>query len=118
MDIIAFDDLVVPGTPAQVPGNSRSQLRLRGLGVLVQERLGRHYESGCAETALQGAVFHERPLDGVQLGPVGQAFYGCHLVPIGLHAKGQARVNGLAIDDDGAGAAVAVAATFFGARQP
>jgi hypothetical protein len=45
-----------------------------------------------------------------------QPLNGYHLTPVGFEAENQTGINGLAIENDGAGATLAFAAPFFGTR--
>ena len=89
-----------------------------GVGVRVQERLGRKHHSGRAEAALHGADVEKGLLDGVQ----GAVFTpkpldGCDFFPVQPVQPGYAGAYRPAVDDDGTGSAVAGAAALFGAFQ-
>ncbi len=57
------DDLDVAGAAAEVVAQGVPDLLGRGIGVLVEQRLGRHDHAGDAEAALHGSGQHEGLLD-------------------------------------------------------
>src|SRR6185503_6326755 len=72
---------------------------------------------GRAEAALQAVLRPERFLDGVEL-PVGSdPFDRCHRRPVGLRRQARARLDGDAVEQHGAGAALARVAANLGAGQ-
>ena len=70
---------------------------------------------GGAVAALEGVVLDEGGLDGVQHFSIHEAFDGGDFFVLVHHGKGEATVDADAVDEDGAGAALAVVAAFFGA---
>ena len=84
---------------------------------MLQQRLGRHDEAGRADAALERGVFEERLLNGVQLAALGHALDGVDLLALGFDAENEAGGYDSTVELDGAGAAVAVVATLFGAGQ-
>src|SRR5881394_1026600 len=61
-----FNHLGVAGAPAQVAGETVADLLHRRLGILVEQRLGRHDDARAAEAALQGTKVFEDLLNRVQ----------------------------------------------------
>jgi hypothetical protein len=68
-----------------------------------------------AGAALQTVVLGEGLLDRVELAVVGEALDGEDVGAASLDGEHEARLDGLAVDDDGAGAADAVLAADVGA---
>ena len=60
-------DLVVAGAAAQVARQPVADFLLAGVGVALQERLGRDHHAGRADTALQAGVLQQLLLHRVQL---------------------------------------------------
>jgi hypothetical protein len=89
-----------------------------GLRFFVEQRLGGEQHPRCAVAALRRAEIGERRLQRVQVRAVGHAFDGVDFGAFGLEAEHQARQHRLAVDQDGAGAALAELATVFGAGEP
>ena len=63
----AVDDLAVAGAAAKVAPDGGANLLLRGVGVLVQQRLARHDHAGGAEAALDRAADPEGVHEGFLL---------------------------------------------------
>ena len=112
-----LDDLLVAGAAAQVAADARLDLVPAGVGVLVQQRLGRHDHAGGAVAALGGGLLDEGLLDGVELVVVAQALDGVHPAALGLERRVDAGGHRLAVHQDGAGAALALAAADLGADE-
>ena len=99
-----------------------------GAGVLVQQRLGLHDQTGGAEAALRRAVDDKRLLERVQrirggvavgLLPLGRhTLDGEHLGVLRLKGGVDARIHALAVDDDGTRAAFGLVAADLGPGQP
>ena len=109
------DDVLVSGAAAQVAFQAvphRLVVRIGFLGEQV-ERL--HDHAGRAEAALQRMVVAERFLDGVQLPVPGQAFDGEDVAAVGLHGEHRAGLDAVAVQVNGARAAVAGVAADHGA---
>src|ERR1700730_2154 len=111
------DDLVITGTPAKVAGEPVARLLFGRVQVLVEQRLGRDDESRRAEAALQRRMLEEFLLHRVQFVTLGDALDGLDLVAFRLGSEHQTGADDLAVEDDGAGAAIARAASFLAARQ-
>ena len=103
---------------AQVVAQRLRDLGFGGIGDPVEEGLRRHDHAGRAETALDGALEDEGPLQRMELpARPGEAFDRLDLGAV--HARGleDAGAPGLPVDDDGAGAAVALLAAVLRADQ-
>ena len=88
-----------------------------GAGVAVEQGLGGQHDARRAEAALRAAVLDERLLDGMQRRRRRQALDGDDVAARRFQRQHQAGVDGSAVDQHRAGAAVAVAATFLGAGE-
>src|SRR5262249_25611573 len=110
-------DLVVAGAAAEIAGQPETDLGLRGVGVPVEQRLGRDQEPGRTDAALQGRMLQELALQRMQRLARGHALDGADLTPLGLGAQHQAGEDEAVVEDDAAGAAIAGAAAFFAASE-
>src|SRR6266851_3050417 len=63
------DDVLVTGTPADLPRYRRPDLGFGGIRVVVEQPAGRHHHAGGAESALQAVALEA--LDGAHGVPVG-----------------------------------------------
>src|SRR5690606_40198242 len=116
----AFDGLVdlrVSRATAEVAGECFTDLLTVGQRVAEQEPVSGHQNAGRAEPALRGAAVGEGGLERVRLPRPGEAFDGGDLAAHGLEDGREAGEDGLAVDEDGAGAAVALVASLLGAGQ-
>src|SRR5271166_674844 len=62
-----FDDVLVAGAPAQVPGQRPPYVLLGGVGIAVEQRFGGHHHARRAESALQSVLLLETLLQRMQL---------------------------------------------------
>jgi hypothetical protein len=83
----------------------------------VEQRDRRAHLPRGAVAALEAIAVHEGLLHRVRLLLAAQALDGGDLAALVHDRQGQAGVDPLAVDDDGAGAALAAVAAFFGAGQ-
>ena len=97
---------------------SLDDLRLRGLGMGLQQRHGLKNHARRAVAALHGALVEERLLHGVQLPARGEAFDGDDLAALRRAHRRHAGEDRLVVEKHGAGAALAFAAAVFRSRQP
>ena len=109
-------DLHIAGAAADVVADGVADLRLRGVEVFVQQALGTDHHAGDAEAALDGSGLAEgvgvdRPLE------VGQALHGHDVLSRQLVGADGAGPDSLSVDQDGAGAAGALAAAILGGGQ-
>ena len=86
-----------------------------GIRFVLEQGFGGYDEAGSADAALQGGVFQESLLYGMQAIGGGYALNGVDLRALGLNAQHQAGGYDAPVQVDGAGAAVAVVAALFGA---
>src|SRR5262245_13964412 len=112
------DHLRVPGAPAQIAGDPVTNLLLRGVTVLAEQGGRGHQHPGDAETALGHAVTDERVLQRMERAVSTQPLDGPDRTTASLHGQHETARDRLAVEMDGAGAAIAGAAAFLGADQP
>ena len=87
-----------------------------GFGLFLQQVAAGHDHAGRAVAALQRVVLVEGLLHRVQRAVVGgEALDGGDLAAVGLHGEHRAALHALAVEVDGAGAAVAGVAADDGA---
>ncbi len=87
------------------------------MAVLFDER-GRGADlAGGAVAALEGVVLEEGGLDGAEGFAVGEAFDGGDFGAAGGDGEGEAGVDAAAVDENGAGSALAVVAAFLAASE-
>ena len=84
----------------------------------LEQRRGRDDEPGRAEAALHRARVDERLLHRVQLVAGAEALDRDDLVAVRLRREHEARADELAVEQHGAGAALALLARVLRARQP
>ena len=84
------------------------------LRILEQQGIGIHNHAGCAESALDGAMFGEGILEWVQFVPLCQAFDGGDFFTLNSPDRQHAGSYCLFVDNDSAGATEACAAPVFG----
>ena len=89
-------------------------LRVGRLGVFLQQRLRPHHHSGNAVAALRRLLFHEGALDRRGRIDRAQTFKRRHLLALKQKQRRDAGQHRLAVDDHGAGAALAEPAAEFG----
>ena len=111
------DDLPVAGAAAEDAAEGVGDLGLARPRPLGEEGGRRHQHAGRADAALRRAVAEERGLEpGGAAG--GEALDGRHLPAGDPGDRGQAGADRAAVDEHGAGAAVAGVAADLGAGQP
>src|SRR6266568_5045526 len=102
-----FDDVVIAGAAAQVALELLADGPLLERVALAVDDVDRgHDHAGGAEAALQAVVLAERLLHRVQLAVGREPLDGQHLGAVGLQREQRARLHGLAVDVDDAGAAL------------
>ena len=111
-----LDNLRVARAPAQIAGNGSADLLPAGMGMLVEECLGRQDHAGSAEPALDGPALDEGLLQRIEGVTVAQALDRADLLALHSHSEGQAPEHGPAIDEHRARPAVAGVTGPLGAR--
>src|SRR4029079_5453394 len=109
------DDLRVARAAAQVAGDGLADGAVGRLGPAGEERLGGHQHPRRADPALGTACDQERVLQvGQPATGAGETLDGAHDRAVDLAHRDQAAHDGLTVDQHGAGAALALAATLLG----
>ena len=112
------DDVDVAGAAAQVAFQRMRDLRVAGLRVLGQQAAGAHHHARRAEPALQAVAGDEGLLHRVQRATGrGQPLHRGDAAAGGLQRQHAAALDGLAVQQHGAGAALAGVAADMGAGQ-
>src|SRR4051812_17065493 len=113
-----LDDVVVTGAPAQVAFEPVPDLVLARIRRAATQVGRTHDHPRCAEPALQAMVLLERGLHRVQLAAGGEPLDRGDLGALGLDREHGARLDGLAVNVDGARAALAGVAADVRAGEP
>src|ERR1700692_1033504 len=79
--------------------------------------MGGEYHAGCADAALGSALFEEALLDGMEFFVDDEAFDGGDFGAFCLQDGDEAGVDQVAVDEDGAGSALAFTAALFGSGE-
>ena len=95
-----------------------ANLLLGRLGIALQHLVRGHDHAGGTEAALQAVLLPEPLLDRVQVAVLGEALDRGDLDAVALHGEEVAGLHGLAVHEDGAGAALAGVAPDVGAGEP
>jgi len=88
-----------------------------GVWFPVEKGFRRDDEPGSADAALEGSLFEEGPLERMKLVATGDALDRDEFRALGFDRENTAGVHKAAVENDAAGAAVAVVAAFLGADQ-
>src|SRR5262245_901901 len=94
-----------------------ADIRLRRHGIGSEQSLGGEDDAGRTKAALGTPQLDERALDRIKLAWLSQPFDGLNLAPAHLQRQHQAGIDRGAVYQDGAGSAIAVAASFLGPGQ-
>src|SRR4051794_17721616 len=110
-----LDDFPVTGAAAQIARDGMADLRFARPRILVEQRLGGEHNAWCAEAALRTAMLDERLLQRMQFAAGGKPLDRRDAAARHLDSQNQARVDGDAVHQPRAGAAIPVATPFLGA---
>lgn len=91
--------------------------RLRGMGILQQQRLGAHQHSRRTESALYRMVIQKSLLEGGQFSVPGETLHRVDRPSRQLSRQEQAGIHRIAVHYHGTRAALPNAAALLGARQ-
>src|SRR6185312_10824764 len=109
------DDVLVPGAAAQVAVDALADLLLGRRRIVLQQVDRRHDHARRAEAALERVPVVERLLNRMQRAVrPGQALDRGDRAAVGLDREDRAALHGDAVEQDGAGTAVAGVATDHG----
>ena len=106
----AVDDLYIAGAAADVVADGKGRLLAGGVGIYIQQALGGDHHAGDAETALNRARLAEGEGKDLLL-PVAEALHRDNGLALQLVRLGNAGLGGLAVNENVAGAAGALAAS-------
>ena len=110
---------MVTGTTAQVAFEADANFFFGGVGNFFEQTCCCHHHSGCAESALQAMILHERLLHRVQRAVSGgHAFDRGDLGSVGLHCEYGATLHGFAVEMDAARTTRRGVTADIGAGQP
>ena len=112
-----FDDVVVAGATAEVALEAEANRFLVGVGLVLQQANGRHDHAGGAVAALQAVLLPEAFLDRVQLAVLLEPFDRDDVGALGLEGEDRAGLDGAAVHEHGAGAALSGVAADVGAGE-
>ena len=101
-----FENLQVAGAPAQVSGNRCANLIACGVRVLIQQSLGRDQDCRRAIAALRRSEIGKSILQGMQVSIFSKAFDGEYLPSATFEGQHQAGKHWLAVEKNGASAAL------------
>src|SRR5687768_13818444 len=112
-----LDDVDVTGAAAEVPRDAQANLVVGRRGVRFEQRLGRQNHARRAEATLQSVLLPESFLERVKRSVLLHPFDGQNVGAVGLHGEDRARLDWLAVQQDGAHAAVGRVAANMCPRQ-
>src|SRR5208282_1397956 len=104
------EDARVGAAAADIPLHGRENFLFRRIAIGIQERYGGDDHARSAIGALHCAFIEEGLLDGVEMFAPGQAFDGGDLLAFGGGEREEAGTARLAVNQNGARAALAFAA--------
>src|SRR5947207_10399444 len=104
-ELHCLDELWISAAAAQIARQIVSDLVIGRLGVLVEQLLRHHYETGRAEAALESACFNERFLHWVELAVLREMLHGGHLRAVGEGRQIETARHGVTVHQDRAAAA-------------
>src|SRR5690348_6355386 len=118
------DDVLIAGAAAEISGNRIADFLFAWAGIFAKERGGGQDHARRAIAALQAVLLPESLLHGMKaaaaailLAGGGEAFDGGDVRASGLSGEHGAGLHGLAVEEDGAGAAKARLAADVRARE-
>src|SRR5712691_309883 len=112
-----FDDVRVGAAAAEVPGDGAADVVFVRRRVLTQQCHDGHDLAGRAEAALEGVGVDERALHRMELAVLRDPLDGLDGLSFAGDGERHARVDGTAVDEDGARAARAFVADLLCSRQ-
>ena len=101
------DDVLVAGAAAEIAGDALAYLALRRRRVVLQQRHRRHDHPRRAVAALEAVLFPEAVLQRMQVAVRREPLDRRDRRAVGLDREDRARLRAAAVDEDGAGSALA-----------
>src|ERR1043166_3471569 len=111
------EDFHVAGAAAEIAGESLADVGLGRARRTFEEADGGEHHAGRADAALRAAALDQRLLHGVEALAVGDTFDRRDPRALDLRDGDEATIDQLAVEDDGARAAFALAAALLRARE-
>ncbi len=113
-----FQDPGVPRAAAEVSGKSLFDFFVIRIRMVIDQRQSAHDHSGRAETALDGSMVDESPLQRMELAFFGDSFNCSDIRSLTGCSQNQAAVFWLSVNKHGARSAHSEVAPFFSPGQP
>src|SRR4029077_7323766 len=113
-----LDDVHVAGAAADVAADRPADLVVRRVGIVLDQGGADEHHPRGAETALQAVLLVKADLHRREAGGCCQSFHGGDAATVRLHRELGARLDGLRVDQDRAGAATRRVASDVSAGQP
>src|SRR5262245_21121632 len=110
-------DLLVAGAAAEVAGDRLADSFAGRIGLALEQGFRGHQDARGAVAALRRSEVGKSGLQRMQLGAAGKAFHGLDAAPLALHRQHEAGELRLAVEQYGAGAALAELAAVLGAGE-
>src|SRR4051794_27186598 len=111
-------DSRVRAAATEVAGEFVMRLFGRGIGILVEQRLGSDHESRRAEPTLLGVIVDECLLDGMELSAgSSDALDRLYLLVLSIDGQNRASINGMAVNEHGASATLGTIANALGSSE-
>jgi hypothetical protein len=110
--------MIVADTPTEIAGKRFFDFGVCGMGIFIQKGPGGHDHSGSAKSALERRMVDKGLLQRIQRARlrIPQALNRYNGFAVAFDCENLAGIDSLAVHDDGAGAAGALAAGGFGSR--
>src|SRR5256712_11407855 len=112
------DNARIPGAAADVPRDRGPNSVFRRCVFHLKELERREHDPGSAEPTLEAVVCFERFLNRMEPTVLGEALDRRDLPAVGLDREHRARFDGMAVQEDGARAAMARITANVGSREP
>src|SRR2546427_1153061 len=112
------DDVLIASASAEVPRDRAPDPVFRRRVFHLQELQSCEHDPGSAEPALEAVVGFERLLNRMEPTLLGEALDRRDLAAVRLDRKHRARLDGVAVQEDGAGAAMARITPNMGSCEP
>ena len=100
-----FDDVLIAGAAAEISLQAVPDLCARGIRIAIDDLTRGDDHSRRAVPALQAVLFPESFLDRMQVAVRSESFNRRYVAAVGLDGQHRAGLNGLSIEQNGAGAA-------------
>jgi hypothetical protein len=116
--IDCFNDLHIARAPAEIAGDGDADFLFGRGRVVIQQISGTHEHPGRTEPAMNGFPIKKRFLQGRKGASGHESFYRSNFPPLNLWRQDQTRIDGNAIQQDSARAALSYLTPAFRSGQP